>query len=177
MQPLREFTIQSIMKRRALMRLLSLLATIICVGNLIPFFLRGNFPFFLKYTYEGAWEWNSVTLFDIASLISWNQPALMNYFKLISALAIISGFLPLIPGLFGAFRPQFRCLSVLAITTSAIMTMSIVSLYAMISIIIRYLGHRAIVEPQIGTYIAAAIVILEVMTAILARNPMQKASC
>jgi hypothetical protein len=150
------------MTHHTLVRLLSIFATIICLGNF--------FPFFLSFTHEGAWEWNSLTLFDLAELISCNRPALMSYFQLLSALAVISGLLPLATGLFGSFWPQFSYLFALSITTSAIVLMSVVGLYATIMIAINTQGHRPIVQPGIGTYMTIAIITTEIVAGLISRR-------
>jgi hypothetical protein len=150
------------MTRHTSVRLLSIFATIICLGHF--------FSFFLRFTYEGAWEWNSLTLFDLAELIACNRPALMNYFQLLSALAFISGFLPLTTGLIGTFWPRFRYLFALSITASAMALISVAGLYATIMIAINNQGHRPIMQPGIGTYMIAAIITMEIAAGILSRR-------
>lgn len=150
------------MTRHTLVRLLSIFATIICLGHF--------FPFFLRFTYEGAWEWNSLTLFDLAELISCNRPALMSCFQLMSAFAVLSGLLPLATGLFGSFWPRFGHLFVLSMTTSAMTLISVVGLYATIMIAINNQGHRPIGQPGIGTYMTAAIITMEIAAGFLSRR-------
>jgi hypothetical protein len=152
------------MKRSALVRISCALAAVICLGNW--------FSFFLRFTYEGASEWNRVSLFNIAGLGFIKSPSTLacGYtFQFIAIAAFLVGCLPFLAGFYGSVRPRSKALLPLSVTCSTLVLVSIIIVY--VGILSLYgQKSRPIVYTGTGTYVAIVIVALETVAGVISRK-------
>lgn len=152
------------MKHTTLVRLIFAFATVICLWNWLPYFLHA--------TWEGAWEWNSLTLLNIVELRSLKSPSMGwdgHSFKAIAIAPIVIGCMPLIAGLYGAMRPTAKALLPVTAICSTLVAISIIVIYSGIYAVLSQ-KHRPILDAGAGTYIAFLTIGLEVLAVIISRR-------
>jgi hypothetical protein len=153
-----------LMKRSSLVRLLNLVAVAICLGNWYPHFLNAS--------YEGAWEWNSLSLLALVHGVSseasrWFPGLMYGYsFQIVAVAAAISGCLPLITGLLGSIHPKSKVLLRVSICSSAVVALSVIVLYSAVLALYGQI-HRPIVEPGAGSYMVVVIITLEILAGVI----------
>ena len=76
-------------------------------------------------------------------------------------------------GIFGSVRPRSKSLLTVSIITSAVVLLSVASLYAMIFVLYGR-QNRPTLQPGIATYLAIAIISIETVAAFIARRKEQE---
>jgi hypothetical protein len=154
------------MKSSNLVRLINAFAIVICFGN-----WHANF---LHASTEGAWEWNSISLFDLATLGILKFPAIPTpgyWFPAMVIAALLTGCLPLVTAFHGSMRPNSKGLLPVSIICSILALVSLCGIYALIGEIY---GPKPLVHAAMGTYIILVIVVFEIVAGVISKRAVRR---